>query len=118
MNLQSILYGTFMPPKAIGSRVNNFGFANLPRYTPPRPKTERMQPKLNASETKIMAELQKHRYLRPALEIAEAIGMTRNYCSIVLAALFKKGHLRRAVARKPGSTYYLYALKNGEIRGH
>lgn len=116
MMLQTILYGTFVPPEA-PSRIHRIGFAGSDRYVPTSKKEReassniRPQDKLAGSKKHIYSLVMKNDKPVTASIIHKQTAMTRNHCSIILAELHKMGLLRRRKTHQNGTYLYLYSLK-------
>lgn len=118
MTLQEILYGAFEPPKAIKTTTHRIGFAGSSRYiAPSNPVTIRKMERkknpsaLNPSEERLLKLLKQQVKPVSAVDLEKKLPWTRNHCSIILTAVFKKGFLNRVRISRNGTRLFLYTVK-------
>ena len=115
--LQSILFGTFVPPKEVAVRPHRIGLTSvLHRYKEPKKAVRSLQGKktdgLNLSEKLVLATLKKQKAHASSCDIAPLVKMTRNHCGILLAALFKHDLVTRYKIKHGKTRMYVYAAKD------
>ena len=112
MNLQEILFGTFVPPEA-PSRTHRIGFASNHRYVPPKPKVSNLQArdKTNPGQARVLKAVQQATKPVTSVDVSEVTKMTRNHCGILLGQLFKEGLVQRVKCTKGSTRFYRYTAK-------
>ena len=108
MQLQEVLFGTFVPPQGTKSRVHRIGFSSKFGYKPP-PVREYKRAEILESHKKIIAILKKSDKPMTPAEVSVNTIWTRNRCSILLCEMFKKGILKRTKVIVGNSRTYLYS---------
>ena len=113
MNLQEILFGTFVPPEIPG-RTHRIGFTSIYRYTPPKPRVHNrpVRDKSKTSEEIILKAVKDAGVPVTSVDISIAIKMTRNHCGIILGQLFKEGLVNRVRCTKGSVRFYKYTAKD------
>ncbi len=116
MNLQEILYGTFVPPKPTSVRRYKVDISDGQRYEPPKPKTNstRDASGLSQAERRVYAAIRAFSDYASAADISSKVKMTRNYCQIILASLFKLGMVTRYKTQRNGTRLYMYLAKGNK----
>lgn len=111
--LQTILFGTWMPPEGTTSRVHRVGLSDGTRYEPPKihPRFNRNALGLTPSEQKAYEILQ--RAIKPvtSVTLAKKMKMTSNVCATFLATLYKNGLATRQKMSMNGTRLYYYEPK-------
>ena len=112
MNLQEILFGTFVPPEA-PSRTHRIGFASNHRYVPPKPKVCNIpqRDKTNPGQARVLKAVQQATKPVTSVDVSEVTKMTRNHCGILLGQLFKEGLVKRVKCTKGSTRFYKYTAK-------
>lgn len=113
MMLQTILYGTWMPPEGTTSRVHRVGLSDGHRYEPPKP-----HPKANRNAIGLtLAEQKAHEILLRAIKPVTSVSLARkmkanqNTAGTYLAKLYKMGLATRHKVRMNGTLMYCYEPK-------
>ena len=112
MNLQEILFGTFIPPEA-PSRTHRIGFASNYRYTPPKPKVcnRPVRDKSNTSQQIILKAVKQAGVPVTSVDVSLITKMTRNHCGIILGQLFNLGLVKRVKCTAGSTRFYKYTVK-------
>jgi DNA-binding MarR family transcriptional regulator len=111
MSLQTILFGTWTPPKVTNTTTHRIGMCGGNRYEPSKSRVYKTIDGLNSSEFQILEVMKKYIKHVSATEIAKMVEMTNSHCGITLCSLFKKGYLKRYKGRANGTNKYFYCLK-------
>jgi len=119
MNLQDILYGAFVPPKPTSVRRHKVDISDGQRYEPPKPKTNstRDASGLTQAERLVNAAIHTFNDYASAADISSKVKMTRNYCQIILASLYKRGLVTRYKTQRNGTRLYMYLAKDDKNAG-
>lgn len=111
MSLQSILFGAYTPPAIPASIVHRLGFDELPKYTPPKKPRKKESLDLNPSEKAVLGALVEFNEPTTSMDVATSVNMTRSHSTVVLGALFRKGYISKAPAKRPGGRLFVYWAK-------
>lgn len=111
--LQTILYGTWMPPEGTTSRVHRVGLSDGNRYQPPKPHPRAMRNALGLTPSEQLAYEILQRAIKPvtSVSLAKKMKMTHNVCGTFLATLYKNGLATRHKALMNGTRLYCYEAK-------
>jgi hypothetical protein len=109
VQLQEVLFGTFVPPEGAKSRVHRIGFSSKFGYKPPPVRVYKRAEMLD-SHKKIIAVLKKLGKPSTPAEVSVKTIWTRNRCSILLCEMFKSGKLKRTKIIVGNSRTYLYSI--------
>lgn len=117
MTLQEILYGTWMPPQETNTTTHRIGFSSAYRYEPPKereyvkPTPKNATSVLTGAKKTVYAAMKKQTEPVTARAIAFKVKRTTNYCSIIMAELYKLGLLTRKKLHQNGTRLYIYEVK-------
>ncbi len=115
MTLTEMFYGTFVPPVASNVYTHRIGFSNGEPYAPPPKRV--YDPRRPVQETFSPAAKQVYKLLEgqteymSAVQVEKKTKLTRNYCSVILATMFKEGLLTRIKVRRNKTQIYVYKVK-------
>ena len=114
MMLQTILFGTFVPPENTTVRTHRLGLGGGQSYVPPKARGSSTVDAtgMNRSERAVFAAIKKFDKYVPAAEVAKKAKLSRNHCQIILAGLFKLGKVTRYKVSANGTRYYMYQAKD------
>lgn len=113
MELQTILFGTWMPPENVSTRAHRIGLWGQSRYASkqPRPRPKSDPNALTKSESKVVNFVEKWGKPISAGEVSEKLGIFPSHAGVLLGSAFKKEKLNRTLVRERGTRLYIYRSK-------
>ena len=112
MMLQTILFGTWMPPENTKTRRHVCGLTGGKPYKPVVDMRLCKTDGMNRAQLAMYERLQRQIREVSAVDMGKKMKITTNHAGILLGELFKLGKVERRKVAGNGTRYFMYKVKD------